>query len=267
MAKRGVSGAIMRGLGAKNHDLTVVDKKTLAPNFVQVRMASPTLLGDLDAGPTAWLRFWFPDAGDGTHEYQRGYTITHPDPSTGEFNVNFVLHEPAGPGSAWAKRARPGDTVQAMIYGSTTFEVPDQPATGYLLIGDSASMPAIASIIEVLPPEAHIECYLEEHGPDDHEIPLPEHRTNHPLGATSWPRVVGRCHCCPRLPGLVCLGGTRVGIAQGTASTFAQRVRLQQGELLYSGVLGRRQDHGHSARAGGVQRLAPSIACSGGKSR
>lgn len=51
MAKRGVSGAIMRGLGAKDHALTVVDKKVLAPHFVQVRMTSPTLSTIWTPGP------------------------------------------------------------------------------------------------------------------------------------------------------------------------------------------------------------------------
>ena len=220
MAKRGVSGAIMRGLGAKDHALTVVDKKVLAPHFVQVRMTSPTLLHDLDTGPAAWLRFWFP--GEGSHEYQRGYTITHPDRSTGEFNVNFVLHEPAGPGSAWAKRARPGDTVQAMIYGSTTFEVPDQPATGYFLIGDSASIPAIASIIEALPSEAHIECYLEEHDPADHEIPLPEH----PGATVYWVPRQGPGSLTAAIPARD-YGGWYAWVAPESGSLKALRPRLR----------------------------------------
>ncbi len=175
MAKRGVSGVIMRGLRAKDHNLTVLDRQTLAPHFVRIRMSSPTLFGNLDLAPTAWLRFWFPDTADGAREYQRGYTVTDADSATGEFSVNFVLHTPAGPASAWAATVQPGDTVQAMIYGSTKFEVPDELAAGYLLIGDSASMPAIASILEALPAEASVECYLEEHDAADHEIPMPDH--------------------------------------------------------------------------------------------
>ncbi|WIY84057.1 siderophore-interacting protein [Propionimicrobium sp. PCR01-08-3] len=175
MGKRGVSGAIMRGLGAKDHAVTIVGKTTLAPDLVQVRMTSPTLLAHLDAGPTAWVRFWFPGTESAAREYQRGYTILNADTASGEFNVNFVLHEPAGPASAWAAKAKTGDTVQAMIYGSARFEMSGTLAAGYLIIGDSASMPAIGAIFEALPDGATIECYLEEHSSADHQIPLPDH--------------------------------------------------------------------------------------------
>ncbi|MFP3471772.1 SIP domain-containing protein, partial [Micrococcus sp. SIMBA_144] len=88
------------------------------------------------------------------------------------FACDFVLHEPAGPASAWAATAEPGTTVQATSLGSTRFDLPEELPAGYLLIGDAASTPAINAILSELPAEVPAEVYLEEHDPDDRLIPL-----------------------------------------------------------------------------------------------
>jgi ATP-binding cassette subfamily B protein IrtA len=182
MARRGFQGAVLRSLGAQDHELTVVRKQHLAPHFVQIWFTSPTLFNELDMSPTAWIRFWFPDPAGSETQFQRGYTIAHHDEITGEFAVNFVLHEPAGPASTWAKSAQPGDAVAAVVLGTHGFEIPENPPAGYLLIGDSASLPAINSIIEVVPPEIPIELYLEKHSIDDESLPL----VDHPRLVTRW---------------------------------------------------------------------------------
>jgi ATP-binding cassette subfamily B protein IrtA len=175
MAKRGFNGAIMRGYGARDHEVTVTGTELLSPGFLRVRMHSPTLLGDGVVAPTAFLRFWFPDPDRPDYEHQRGYTLSEADESTGHFAVDFVLHEPAGPASAWAQRAEPGTTVSATPLGSTRFDLPDELPAGYLLIGDSASIPAINAILGVVPAEVPIEVYLEEHQDTDRLIPLADH--------------------------------------------------------------------------------------------
>jgi ATP-binding cassette subfamily B protein IrtA len=175
MAKRGIQGAIMRGIGARDHSATVVGTEWLAPNFLRVRMTSPTVFAEASVGPTAWLRFWFPDVDGGELEHQRAYTLSEADPATGAFAVDVVLHEPAGPASAWARAAEPGATVPVMALGTTKFELPDEPPAGYLLVGDSASIPAITGIVEAVPAEVPIELYLELHDDADRLIPLPEH--------------------------------------------------------------------------------------------
>ncbi|EYT83304.1 multidrug ABC transporter permease, partial [Streptomyces sp. Tu 6176] len=172
---RGFQGAVLRGFGARDHEARVVEKVRLAPHFVRVRLVSPTLFEDAVAGPTAWLRFWFPDPDGGDTEHQRAYTITEADPATGAFAVDFVLHEPAGPASRWAALAEPGARVPVMSLGSSPFEVPAEPPAGYLLFGDAASVPAVNSILGVVPHDVPVELYLEEHGADDRLIPLAAH--------------------------------------------------------------------------------------------
>ncbi len=175
---RGFQGVMMRGFGARDHEVTVLGTEWLAPHCLRIRMVSPTVFEDSAAEPTSWLRFWFPDP-DGTDtEFQRAYTISESDPDTGHFAIDVVLHEPAGPASTWAANAAPGATIAAMVMGSKGFSVPEDPAdrpAGYLLIGDTASQPAINGIIGAVPHDIPIELYLEQHCDDDPLIPLAEH--------------------------------------------------------------------------------------------
>lgn len=172
---RGLQGVMLRGFGARDHLATVTEKEYLAPHFVRIRMISPTVFEDALAEPTSWLRFWFPDPDGSDTEFQRAYTLTETDVATGQFAVDVVLHEPAGPASKWARAVTPGATISAMSMGSAGFSVPDDAPAGYLLIGDSAATPAINGIIGAVPHDIPIEVYLEQHDDNDLLIPLAEH--------------------------------------------------------------------------------------------
>ena len=186
MAKRGFAGVMMRGYGARDHEATVTDVEPLAPHFVRVRMSAPTLLQDVVVSPTAWLRFWFPDPERPEFEQQRAYTLSEVDAAAGTFAIDMVLHEPAGPASTWAAAVTPGTTIQVTTLGSSRFDLPDELPAGYLLVGDSASLPAINAILATVPAEVQIELYLEEHSPDDRLIPL----RAHPRATVHWvPRL------------------------------------------------------------------------------
>lgn len=165
----------MRTFGARDHEVTVTGAEQLAPNFRRVHLRSDTLLDEAVTGPTGWVRFWFPDPEKPDVEHQRGYTLVDPDPETGAFAVDFVLHEPAGPASIWARRAAPGDAVLVQSLGSSKFSVPEELPEGYLLLGDAASIPAVNGILGALPHEARIELYLEQHDEADALIPLRDH--------------------------------------------------------------------------------------------
>lgn len=175
-----------RAYGARDHEVTVTATEDITPTFRRIWMSAPTLLSEMSPGSTSYLRFWFPDPNGGDAEFQRAYTVTQADAQSGTFAVDVVLHEPAGPASAWARAAEPGWTVEANSLGSTRFELADELPAGYLLVGDSASLPAINSIIAQVPVSVPVELYLEEHHADDRLIPL----SSHPLLAVHWvPRV------------------------------------------------------------------------------
>lgn len=175
MARRGFSGAVMRGLRVNEHLVTVMGRQQLAPHFVRIDFESATLFDQVTMWPTAWLRLWFPDPTKADFEHQRGYTISRAEPGKGQFSCDFVLHEPAGPASAWAASADPGDHLAAMSMGAKKFEVPASLPNGYLLIGDPASVPAINAILDAVPPPVPVELYLEQQHPEDDDIPLAEH--------------------------------------------------------------------------------------------
>ncbi|WP_099039429.1 ABC transporter ATP-binding protein/permease [Mycobacterium neglectum] len=173
---RGLQGALLRSFGGRDHEATVLEISRLAPHFVRITMSSPTIFEDVVVEPTAFLRFWFPDPDGSDSEFQRIYTLVWTEPESGKFAVDVVLHEPSGPASHWAARAEPGMTLPVVALGSKGFAVPEEelPA-GYLLIGDSASIPAINSILAALPADVEVEVYLERHSPDDELIPLNDH--------------------------------------------------------------------------------------------
>ncbi|MEE2853417.1 MAG: ABC transporter ATP-binding protein/permease [Actinomycetota bacterium] len=173
---RGFSGVMLRSFGARDHTATVIETVRIAPHFVRVRMTSPTLFEDVDAEPAAWLRFWFPDPDGSKTEFQRAYTVSEADVPAGRFAVDIVLHDPAGPASSWARTVQPGATIAVMaLMGSSRFDVPDEQPAGYLLIGDSASIPGMNGIIGVVPDDVPIEMYLEQHDDNDTLIPVAKH--------------------------------------------------------------------------------------------
>ncbi|MEB3061613.1 ABC transporter ATP-binding protein/permease [[Mycobacterium] zoologicum] len=176
---RGLQGAILRGFGARDHAVTVLETSWTAPHCIRIWMHSPTLFAEATVEPSAWLRFWFPDPDGSDTEFQRAYTIAEGDAATGRFAVDMMLHEPAGPATRWARTVEPGATIAAMsLMGSSRFEAPSdvdaQPA-GYLLLGDSASIPGINGIIGAVGPDVPIELYLEQHDDNDPLIPIHEH--------------------------------------------------------------------------------------------
>src|SRR5690606_24549505 len=184
MARRGFTGAMLRAYGIQYHTATVVGSEQTTPRMRRIWLTAPTLFAEIDIEPTAWLRIWFPAADGSDKEFQRGYTIAEVDEATGNFAVDFVLHEPAGPASAWAQRVRPGEEIEVASFGSRGFAIPEDLPAGYLLIGDPASLPAINSILRALPKHVSVEVYLELHHDDDRLIPIAEH----PLARVHWVR-------------------------------------------------------------------------------
>src|SRR5271169_3560150 len=173
---RGFQGAMLRGFGARDHTATVIETVQIAPHFVRVRMESATLFEEAQAEPAAWLRFWFPDPDGSKTEFQRAYTISEADVPAGRFAVDIVLHDPAGPASLWARTVAPGAAIAVMsLMGSSRFDISDEQPAGYLLIGDSASIPGMNGIIGVVPDDVPIDMYLEQHDDNHTLIPLAAH--------------------------------------------------------------------------------------------
>lgn len=79
---------------------------------------------------------------------QRVYTIRRIDADAGEMDIDFVMHEVPGIASGWAADARAGTIVGLIGPGGREMA----PADWVLLAGDETAIPAMARILETLPP-------------------------------------------------------------------------------------------------------------------
>jgi NADPH-dependent ferric siderophore reductase len=112
-----------------------------------------------------WIRMWFAD-GDKLH--QRGYTLVDPNPDADTVDIEFALHD--GVASRWARAAQPGDTVEVTVLGSS-FTLPEPSPAGYVIVGDTASLPAINSLLNAID-EAPARVFLEAGHDDDKQLPV-----------------------------------------------------------------------------------------------
>lgn len=170
---KGIQGAVLRALGAKEHSVVVTGRTHLAEHFIRIAFRSDTLLGDGPLHPDSWIRLWFPNPDDPSTLHQRGYTLVDPDPESGTFAIDFVLHHPMGPASYWAGGCEVGEWLVAQRFGAQPFTLLDPPPAGYLLLGDLASYPAITSIAAAVPDDVPVAVYMERHSPLDETLPLP----------------------------------------------------------------------------------------------
>lgn len=99
----------------------------------------------------------------------RYYTIRRIDAHSREIDVDFVLHDHAGPGSDFALKAKAG----AICGMAGPLGRGIRPARWFLLAGDETALPAIARILESLPATASGEVLLE----------VADHREELPLAA------------------------------------------------------------------------------------
>ncbi len=87
----------------------------------------------------------------------RNYTIRAVSPRSDEVDVDFVLHEPAGPATAWARDCRPGDAIGAL----GPIGRPVSHARQRILAGDETALPTILRQIEECPADERIDAYVE----------------------------------------------------------------------------------------------------------
>ena len=162
---RGFAGAVLKLLRAGDYELTVTASTQVTPHYLRLSFQAGGLLADRVLHPTMWIRMWFSD-GDKLH--QRGYTLVNPDPANDTVDVEFALHD--GVASRWAQQAAPGDTIEVTVLGSS-FALPDPRPAGYVIVGDTASLPAINSLLDAIG-DAPAQVFLEAAHDDDKQLPV-----------------------------------------------------------------------------------------------
>ena len=83
-------------------------------------------------------------------------------------DIEFALH--GGVASRWAQEARPGDTIDVTVLGSN-FTLPEPAPKGYVIVGDTASLPAIDSLLTAIG-DASARVFLEAGHDDDKQWPV-----------------------------------------------------------------------------------------------
>ncbi len=162
---RGIQGALVKLWRGGDHELTVTGRTEVSQHYLRLHFDAGTLLAERPVHPTMWVRGWFPD-GDRSH--QRGYTLVNPDPAAGTVDIDFALHD--GLATRWAIGARPGDTLEVTVLGSN-FALPTPDPAGYLIVGDTASLPAINSLLDAIG-DTPARVFLAAAHNDDRSLPV-----------------------------------------------------------------------------------------------
>ncbi|ABM15243.1 MULTISPECIES: siderophore-interacting protein [Mycolicibacterium] len=160
---RGFAGAVLKLLRAGDYELTVTGRTEVSPHYLRLSFQAGGLLRDRALHPTMWIRMWFTD---GEKLHQRGYTLVNPDPVGDTVDVEFALHD--GVASRWAQQARPGDTIEVTVLGSN-FALPEPRPAGYVIVGDTASLPAVNSLLDAIG-DAPARIFLEAAHDDDKQL-------------------------------------------------------------------------------------------------
>lgn len=162
---RGFQGAVLKLLRAGDYQLTVTGRREISPHFLRLSFAADGMLSDRPLHPTMWIRMWF---ADGEKQHQRGYTLVDPNPDADTVDIEFALHD--GIASRWAQNAQPGDTIEVTVLGSN-FTLPEPAPKGYVIVGDTASLPAINSLLTAIG-DTPARVYLEAGYDDDKQLPV-----------------------------------------------------------------------------------------------
>ncbi|KRD96117.1 hypothetical protein ASE63_11890 [Bosea sp. Root381] len=119
----------------------------------------------------------------------RKYTIREIDAAAGTLAIDFVLHEDAGPGSAFAARAVVGDRIGMAGPGGRGLK----PAERYVFLCDETGLPAVSRMLENLPAQTVGLVFIEVDGAaEEQQLAAPEgvsihwlHRDGQQKGAES----------------------------------------------------------------------------------
>ncbi|MFF1747145.1 siderophore-interacting protein [Streptomyces mirabilis] len=156
----GWEGAVLKLLRGKDFEFTVTGAEDITPRYRRLRLTDGGMLAATGVHPTMWVRLWFDNAGK---PHQRAYTLVDPDPANGTFELEFALHE--GRASDWARAAKPGDTIEATVHG-TAFTEPDPAPSHVFAVADSASLPALNSLLDAVGTAQATIWFETDHGTD-----------------------------------------------------------------------------------------------------
>ncbi|MDT3439444.1 siderophore-interacting protein [Pseudofrankia sp. BMG5.37] len=144
----------------------MTSSRQITDSYLRLGFTGGGLLADHPIHPTQWIRLWFAD--DTGALQQRGYTLVDPDADNDTFDIEFAIHE--GPAARWARQAQPGTEIEATVMGSK-FRLPDPLPSEFIIFGDTASLPAINSLLDAIG-DTPARVWLEWQHESDKDIPV-----------------------------------------------------------------------------------------------
>jgi NADPH-dependent ferric siderophore reductase len=174
---KGFNGLLVKAWGGNDYRLTVTSTEHVTDKYVRLGFTAGGLLADHPVHPTQWIRCWFPDGESGKLQ-QRGYTLVDPGPEGDRCAIEFALHD--GLAARWAQNASVGDELDVSVLGSN-FQLPESTPGEYLIFGDTASLPAINSLLDAIG-DTPARVWLEWQHESDTTIPL----RNKPHHQVTW---------------------------------------------------------------------------------
>ena len=170
--------------------LTVSSVVPLTPRMVRMTFTGDGLT-DVGTWPDQQLKLLFPKPGGSAfvsasedvgvwyqaylampepeRPWMRGFTVR--SLADGVLTVDFVLHGSDGPSSAWAATAQVGDVI-GRFGPSRDYARPLGAADLLVFAGDETALPAIASLLELLPASQERLAYVEVADPvEQQDIP------------------------------------------------------------------------------------------------
>ncbi|WP_417396474.1 siderophore-interacting protein [Gimesia chilikensis] len=137
-------------------ELEVIRTTRITEHMLRITLGGAAMADYPSHQESAYVKLMFPQADDQPPQ-KRSYTIRQQRPM--EIDLDFVLHDPLGPASSWAKQAQPGDRIQVGDPGPK--KLINHDADWFLLVGDMAALPAISVNLEQLPDDASGHVVIE----------------------------------------------------------------------------------------------------------
>ncbi|UTW13096.1 siderophore-interacting protein [Marinobacterium rhizophilum] len=137
-------------------ELTLLRKQQITPNMLRLTLGGRGMAGFPDEQASAYVKLVFPAQGE-ARPVMRTYTVRAQ--REGEIDIDFVVHQDAGPASRWAQQAQAGDSI--LVGGPGPKKMLDNSADWFLLIGDMTALPALSVNLEQLPRDARGYAVIE----------------------------------------------------------------------------------------------------------
>ncbi|MFF0339582.1 siderophore-interacting protein [Kribbella sp. NPDC004875] len=171
---------------------TVAAVEDLSPHLRRVTFVAPRIARSVTAGPDQrikvllappngkaislpsgpeWYADWCAQPVD-ERFIMRTYTVRALRPEVAELDVEFVLHGVNGPASAWVSEAKLGDEVglllpfavdttspKGLLHSGVDY-IPPATSVRRILVADETALPALAGILEELPPAVQAAVFV-----------------------------------------------------------------------------------------------------------